>query len=179
MWDGIPLGARAISGEAHLHPLTLEPAHDTSSASRLFLAGRAAPFRDALRYVACAMLLVRTYLEKSEIHGFGVFAKEPVKKGTPVWRFHEKLDIKFTPEEFDALPPSAKEELEWHMYEPDEGGPYYYEATMGKYMNHSREPNVDFSAVGVGTATRDIAAGEELTCDYRHFMAVHDHIPYI
>lgn len=125
------------------------------------------------------MLLVRTLLDKSPIHGFGVFVKEPVKKGTPVWKFHEKLDIRFTPEEFEALPDNVKEEIEWHMYEPDEGGPYYYEATMGKYMNHSREPNVDFSEVGIGIATRDIAAGEELTCDYRHFMAAHDHIPYI
>jgi len=125
------------------------------------------------------MLLVRTFLDKSPIHGFGVFTKELVKKGTPVWKFHEKLDIRFSPAEFEALPESVKEELEWHMYEPEEGGPYFYEATMGKYMNHSREPNVDFSAVGVGTATRDIAAGEELTCDYRHFMADHSGISYI
>lgn len=125
------------------------------------------------------MMLVRTYLEKSPIHGFGVFAKVSIPKGTKVWTFHEKLDIKFTPEEFDALPENVREELEWHMYEPEEGGQYYYEATMGKYMNHSREPNVDFSDVGVGTATRDIAPNEELTCDYRHFMAKWDDIPYI
>ncbi len=125
------------------------------------------------------MLLVRTFLEKSPIHGFGVFAKESVSKGTRIWQFHEKLDIRFTPEEFEKLPASVKEEIEWHMYEPEEGGEFFYEATMGKYMNHSREPNIDFSAVGVGVATRDIKEGEELTCDYRHFMASWDHIPYI
>ena len=32
-------------------------------------------------------------------------------------------------------------------------------------MNHSEAPNTDFSAYGGGTATRDIAAGEELTCN--------------
>ncbi len=125
------------------------------------------------------MLLVRTFLEKSPIHGFGVFAREAIAAGTKVWEFHAKLDIKFTPEEFAALPESAREELEWHMYEPDDGGPFYYEATMGKYMNHSRVPNVDFSDVGVGIASRAINAGEELTCDYRHFMATWEHIPYI
>ncbi len=125
------------------------------------------------------MLLVRTYLEKSPIHGFGVFTREAVAQGTTIWQFHHKLDIKFTPEEFDALPESVREELEWHMYEPEQGGPFYYEATMGKYMNHSREPNVDFSVVGVGSALRPIAANEELTCDYRQFMAVWDQIPYI
>ncbi len=125
------------------------------------------------------MLVVRTYLEKSPIHGFGIFAREPVTRGSLVWQFHEKLDIKFTPEEFEKLPASVKEEIEWHMYEPEEGGPFYYEATMGKYMNHSRLPNVDFSEVGQGVATQDIAAGDELTCDYRHFMATWDNIPYI
>jgi uncharacterized protein len=125
------------------------------------------------------VIVVRTYLEKSAIHGFGIYAKEAILKGTCVWQFHEKLDIKFTPAEFEALPESVKEEVEWHMYEPEVGGSFYYEATMGKYMNHSREPSVDFSDVGYGHATRDIAAGEELTCDYRQFMAEWSHIPYI
>lgn len=125
------------------------------------------------------MLIVPTYLEKSAIHGFGVFAKAFISQGTKVWEFHDKLDIRFTPEEFARLPESTRVELEWHMYEPEEGGSYYYEATMGKYMNHSREPNVDYSTIGVGIATRDIQAGEELTCDYRHFMAKYDDIPYI
>lgn len=125
------------------------------------------------------MLVVRTYLEKSGIHGFGIFARESISRGTRVWEFHEKLDIRFSPEEFEKLPASVKEEIEWHMYEPEDGGPFFYEATMGKYMNHSREANVDFSEVGVGVATRAINSGEELTCDYRHFMANWEDIPYI
>lgn len=118
-----------------------------------------------------SVLIVPTYLEKSPIHGFGVFARTHIKKGARVWEFHEKLDIRLTQEEFDLLPPSVKEELNLHMYEPEPGGPFFYEATMGKYMNHSRSANVDFSVVGVGVATRDIEEGEEITCDYRDFMS--------
>ena len=125
------------------------------------------------------MLLIRTELRQSEIHGFGVFAKEPVSKGTKVWEFHPLLDIRIPPEVFETLPAAAREEIEIHLYEPEKGGPLCYEATMGKYMNHSREPNVDFSTVNAGWATRDIAAGEELTCDYRTFMAEYESIPYI
>ncbi len=125
------------------------------------------------------MLVVRTYLEKSPIHGFGVFSKDPISKGTLVWEFHDKLDIKFSPEEYENLPACVREELEVHMYEPEAGGPLFYEATMGKYMNHSRDANVDFSKVDFGVATRDIAVGEELTCDYRHFVAHWAMIPYI
>jgi SET domain-containing protein len=125
------------------------------------------------------MIVVPTFLNKSEIHGFGVFAKEFIPKGSKVWEFHPTFDIRFTEEEFEALPPATRQEVEIHLYQPEPGGLLFYESTMGKYMNHDREPNVDFSAVGVGVATRDIQPNEELTCDYRHFMADVSHIAYL
>lgn len=125
------------------------------------------------------MIIVPTYLEKSPVHGFGVFAKELITKGSKVWEFNPIFDVRFTDAEFERLPPSVKAEIEHHLYQPEQGGVLYYESTMGRYMNHSREPNVDFSDVGVGWATRDIKPGEELTCDYRHFMADVSHITYL
>ncbi len=125
------------------------------------------------------MIIVPTYLDKSSIHGFGVFAKEPIKKGAIIWEFNPLFDIRFSQEEFDKLPPSAQQEIEIHLYQPEQNGMLYYESTMGKYMNHSREPNVDFSNVGLGVATRDVVSGEELTCDYRDFMADVSHIDYL
>ena len=38
------------------------------------------------------MLLVKTYLDRSPIHGLGVFAAEFIRKGTRVWRFVESFD---------------------------------------------------------------------------------------
>ncbi len=125
------------------------------------------------------MIIVPTYLEKSPVHGFGVFAKELIEKGSKVWEFNPIFDVRFTDAEFERLPPSVKAEIEHHLYQPEQGGVLYYESTMGRYMNHSREPNVDFSDVGVGWATRDIQPGDELTCDYRHFMADVSHITYL
>ena len=125
------------------------------------------------------MLIVPTYLEKSPIHGFGVFAKQFIPKGTKVWEFNPIFDIVLSEEEFESLPPSSRAEIEIHLYQPEEGGDLYYESTMGKYMNHSRSANVDFSEVGAGWATRDIQVGDELTCDYRHFMADTSHIDYL
>ena len=126
-----------------------------------------------------AMIIVPTYLEKSQVHGFGVFASEFIPKGAKVWEFNPIFDLTFSEEEFERLPPSVRQEIEIHLYQPEPQGRLYYESTMGKYMNHSREPNVDFSEVGVGWATRDISPGEELTCDYRHFMADVSHIEYL
>lgn len=125
------------------------------------------------------MLIVPTYLNQSPIHGFGVFAKAFIPRGTKVWEFNPIFDIVLTEAQFEALPPSSREEIEIHLYQPEEGGKLYYESTMGKYMNHSREPNVDFGEVGCGWATRDIRAGEEMTCDYRDFMADVSHIDYL
>lgn len=125
------------------------------------------------------MIIVQTYLDKSPIHGFGVFASGFIPKGAKVWEFNPLFDICFTEEEFEKLPPSVREEIEIHLYQPEQSGLLYYESTMGKYMNHSGEPNVDFSEVGVGWATRDIHPDDELTCDYRHFMADVSHIAYI
>jgi len=125
------------------------------------------------------MIIVPTYLNKSEIHGFGVFANDFIPQGAKVWEFNPTFDITFTEQQFEALPPATRAEIEIHLYQPEPGGLLYYESTMGKYMNHSREPNVDFSEIGVGWATRDIQAGEELTCDYRHFMADVSHISYL
>lgn len=125
------------------------------------------------------MIIVSTYLGTSPIHGLGVFAKHAIAKGTKVWEFNPTFDLRFTEAEFEALPPSVRDEIEVHLYQPEAGGDLYYESTMGKYMNHDRNPNVDFTDVGVGWTTRDIAEGEELTCDYRHFMAETGHIHYL
>ena len=96
------------------------------------------------------MIVVPTYLNKSEIHGFGVFAKEFIPRGKKVWEFNPTFDIRFTEEEFESLPSATREEIEIHLYQPEPGG-----------------------------ATRDIQPGEELTCDYRHFMADVSHITYL
>ena len=43
------------------------------------------------------------------------------------------------------------------------------EIDNGRFMNHTLEPNTDYTRVVEGYATRDIAAGEELVCNYSEF----------
>jgi hypothetical protein len=55
------------------------------------------------------MLLVKTYLGKSKLHGLGVFAGQFIRKGTKIWRFVEGFDRFYTLKQFARLPKPAKE----------------------------------------------------------------------
>ncbi len=39
------------------------------------------------------MLLIKTKLDLSKIHGIGLFAGEDIPKGTIIWRFNSLIDI--------------------------------------------------------------------------------------
>lgn len=116
------------------------------------------------------MLLVDTYIAQSEIEGVGVFAAEPIARGTNIWRFEPDFDRLIPRQKYLAAAPVTKALLDRYAYpSPDHRDFIVYEADNGRFMNHADQPNTDFSEHGGGTALRDIAAGEELTCDYAQF----------
>ena len=116
------------------------------------------------------MLLVDTYVAQSHIEGVGVFAAAPIARGTLIWRFDADFDRLIAREKYEAAPAATKALLDRYAYpSPDRPGFIVYEADNGRFMNHADQPNTDFSEYGGGTALRDIAAGEELTCDYAQF----------
>lgn len=119
------------------------------------------------------MLLVKTYLAPSGVHGIGLFAAEPIAKGTVIWRFDERVDRRFTKAEREALPEPARSFLKTYSY-PEEVGSevYFLDGDHARFMNHSAAPNTDCEVDTV--ATRDIAAGEELLCDYHQFHPTHE-----
>lgn len=75
-----------------------------------------------------------------------------------------------TREQIARLPPLQREFLERYGY-PHMTEPHVtvLEFDNGRFMNHSVTPNTDFTRPEVGFAIRAIAAGEEITCDYREF----------
>ncbi len=116
------------------------------------------------------MLLVSTYVAASEIDGVGVFAGAPIARGTLIWRLAPEFDRLIPADSYDRLSATMQELLDRYAYpSPDKPGFLVYEVDNGRFMNHSDDPNTDFSMYGGGTATRDIAAGEELTCNYHEF----------
>jgi SET domain-containing protein len=114
------------------------------------------------------MLLVDTYLDKSAIHGLGVFAGQFIAKGTKIWRFVEGFDRVYSPKEFSRLPKPARDFIKFHGYRVD--GEILLTIDHDRHINHSEDPNT-FLKNGYAIASRDIPQGSEITNDYREFDA--------
>jgi hypothetical protein len=115
------------------------------------------------------MLLVKTYLDKSPIHGLGVFAGQFIRKDTKIWRFVEGFDRFYSSKQFAKLPKPARDFIKQHGYRVD--GEILLTADNDHHMNHSDAPNT-YLRNGYAIARRNIRKGEEITNDYREFDAV-------
>lgn len=121
------------------------------------------------------MMLVRTRVAPSAIHGLGLFAVDAVPLGTPIWRFEPGFDREFSAEQFAALPPEAQAHLRWFAYLDKSTAGWVLSGDHTCFMNHSPEPSTGAPPGAtppiITVARRDIAGGEELTCNYWDFDA--------
>jgi uncharacterized protein len=120
------------------------------------------------------MLLVRTQLAPSAIHGVGLFAAEKIAVGTPIWRFELNFDLLFSDAQIQGLAEPARQAFMTYTYYNEKLSLWVYCLDNGRFLNHSDQPNTaeDYRLDpihGVDFALRDIAQGEEITSDYRSF----------
>lgn len=116
------------------------------------------------------MLLIRTRIAASAIHGVGCFACDSVNSGTMVWQFHPRIDLVFTRDEILVMPQAVQIFMVQYASKDVGQDRYVYCADNARFLNHAGSPNLVHNAVTSATAMfarRDIAAGEELTLDYR------------
>ena len=124
------------------------------------------------------MLLIGTYVAASAVEGVGVFTAEPIAEGAQIWRLEPSFDRLIPVADYENAEPFLKDFLDRYAYpSPEDPGVIVYEVDNGRFMNHSETPNTDFSKFGGGYALRDIAAGEEMTCNYGDFFADFQLIP--
>ena len=114
------------------------------------------------------MFLVPVRLGRSPIHGFGVFATELIPAATRVWEFTEGVDYRIPAADVARCPEPWRAELVRYSYR-EAGGDYILCGDAARFMNHSEDPSCDDSGDLYTMTLRDIAPGEELTCDYRTF----------
>ena len=110
------------------------------------------------------MLVVRTTIRQSDIHGSGVFAAEPIKAGSLVWVYTPRLDAELQLTRF----PDVAQDFIRHYGNEVSPGFYLLCGDGARYMNHSEQPTIT-SDGDRNYALRDISVGEEITCDYREF----------
>ena len=116
------------------------------------------------------MLLVKTYIGLSPIHGIGLYTAEPIKKGTRIWEFTPGFDLIIEKEIITSLPSIQQEQILNYAYLDRQTGKYLLCADNARFFNHSTTPNAeDIETPNITIAARDIEKNEEITSNYKTF----------
>lgn len=119
------------------------------------------------------MFLFRTELRDLRIAGTGVFALEPIPRGAIAGFLNYKVNI-VTEEQYQQAQRDGdllliQSAVRWI-------GDYFLHNTENEnedYINHAENANLLYHC-GILFATHDIEAEEELTVNYKYFLAVDD-----
>ncbi len=101
---------------------------------------------------------------KNDVVGYAVYATRPISLGTIVWTLCP-LDQRITAAERALLPEASQHFVDYFGY-VDGDGDFILCWDHGRFVNHSCAPTMMAIGQEHEIAVRDIAAGEELTCDY-------------
>lgn len=112
------------------------------------------------------MLLVKTEIKSSAIHGIGIFTLEFIPKNTKIAEFNPLIDRTLTKSQFDLLTQIEKDFILHYGY--IENSIYHLNLDNMRFMNHSVTPNTR-QGILEDFAEKDIQIGEELTCNYSFF----------
>ena len=119
------------------------------------------------------MLKVKTYLDRSGIHGIGLFAGEKIKANQHVWAFHPMVDLVLEPSQWLTMEKEVAEtsfaQVRQLAYKED--GLVYLCIDNAQFMNHCAD-NHNIANLEEGNsmvALRDINEGDELLCNYLEF----------
>lgn len=115
------------------------------------------------------MILVKTKIGSSEIHGIGLFADQFIPKGTVTWQYNPAFDIAFSMEQIAQMSGPAKEQFWKYAYLDKDLNKYVLCFDDQRFINHSSQnPNIS-STPHQDVAARDINPGEEMLCDYDQY----------
>lgn len=119
------------------------------------------------------MLLVNARVGRSTIHGFGLFAQEPIAAGTVVWRFNPGFDVVISAKRLSRFSDAARSQVEHYAFYLRDRQEFVLSMDDDRFTNHAEDPNTRGQAgdpFSETVAVRDIAQWEEITCSYREFV---------
>src|SRR3989344_7104090 len=122
------------------------------------------------------MLLVKTKIGPSKIHGIGLFADQFIAKGTLVQKFIPGFDLIIPESEIQKLSEPAREQFLKYAYK-NKDGQYILCFDDTRFLNHSDNPNLisNNRTEEIDVAAQDIQKGEELTVNYKELDADFDY----
>ncbi|CAO3437071.1 SET domain-containing protein [Azospirillum doebereinerae] len=114
-------------------------------------------------------LLIPTRVASSPIQGLGLFAEAPIAAGTPMWTFDARIDRLLEPDAALLVDyPELARLIDAHGC-VIEGAGILLPGDNARFVNHADSPlmgRADPADWRRFAALRDIAAGEEITCNY-------------
>ncbi len=123
------------------------------------------------------MIHIKYKLNVSSLHGVGLFAAEPITKGTLIYTASPVLDVNISKEQFDALDEKEKQEVRWWGFFDTASDKWHVDFDVTHFINHADEATVTQDpghSDAYLIAIRDIEAGEELTQNYLEFESEDD-----
>lgn len=111
------------------------------------------------------MLLVKTYLMSSNIHGIGLFSDQDIKKGEKIYQV-DGFTLRFDENEYQHYLKLNKDFVLKYFWKS--GNLYFCSLDNDRFMNHSDNPNT-IKTEDATYAKIDIKKGEEITCNYNDF----------
>ena len=116
------------------------------------------------------MILVRTKLAPSAIHGIGLFADEFLPEGTVTWEFCPDFDSAFSEQDIGRMSAPARAQFLRYAYFDKDLARYVLCFDDQRFINHTPHELANIhSTPRRDVAARDILPGEELLCDYNHY----------
>lgn len=116
------------------------------------------------------MLIVKTIVEESKLHGKGLFADENIKRGRIVWKYNHLIDRKISQKKLLHLPAIVQRFIKYYSYVNNKNE-FVLCGDDARYINNSDNPNTQdkvsfsdklFGREGICTALRNIKKGEEI-----------------
>ena len=119
------------------------------------------------------MLLIKSKIQESNIQGLGLFADEKARKGQVIGIFPYQADI-LTESEYQNEQEKGNKVIAWSAVRWI-GDIFLTGDSIGneERINHSTNPTMLYHC-GICFAWRNIEPGEELTVDYKYFLAEDD-----
>lgn len=113
------------------------------------------------------MLLVKTYLNNSPIHGIGVFADQFIPKGTKIWEFTEGFDKIVSEDDLQRLTDVQRRSILFYSYREIKINQIILCCDNARHFNFSLTPNTSSTSANdddiSSYALHSIQQGEEFT----------------